>query len=381
LGGLLLADQVVFLKNGRKITGQVTKLANDYQIKSSSGGTVVVSADDVLKVEDVQSPKTEFQQRLEKIDPKDADKLYELARWANGQGQFANAKTALDMALKADPQHENARLLLKVVESKIGPGETPATKTSPAKNGDAAIKAEMLLSADDIARIRLQELREGDQAPIELKNKVLDRFIKANQGALFTEPGEEQAFRRKRAVDQALYILKYTDRDRDKELREDILVKGDPRVMREFRTRVWPILQANCATGSCHGAVTGAGNLRLFCTTTGEPDVIYTNFYILHARGMLNRGDPENSLLLQYGLPKPIAAYKHPKDVELTFRSRDDRQFKLIQEWITSLRAPLLGIEGPGHGYGVSYTVPGEKIAAPEPPGKPASAPAGVWQP
>ena len=56
-------QKVVVLKNGRRFTGQVTKIKDGYEIKTSMG-TVIIGADQVLRIEDAVSPKDEFKRRL-----------------------------------------------------------------------------------------------------------------------------------------------------------------------------------------------------------------------------------------------------------------------------------------------------------------------------
>ena len=98
--------------------------------------------------------------------------------------------------------------------------------------------------------------------------------------------------------------------------------------MTEFKTVVWPILAESCATSQCHGGANAGGRLRLFNAQLDDPRILYTNFYILHALSenglkMLDRANKEDSLLLQYGLPRDIAKAPHPEKmrIEPVFRT------------------------------------------------------------
>jgi hypothetical protein len=118
----------------------------------------------------------------------------------------------------------------------------------------------------------------------------------------------------------------------------------------------------------------------------------YTNFYILQkytktfqstdsavfGRGdlrVIDRQHPEQSLLLQYGLPGSQAEYPHP-DVpgyKPVFHGKADPRFQLIQNWIGKALQPV------EPDYGIDFPVPGSGSGAATTQAatsKPASAPA-----
>ena len=376
-------QKVVVLKNGRRFTGQVTKIKDGYEIKTSMG-TVIIGADQVLRIEDAVSPKDEFKRRLARIDPTDIEAMYRLAAWARDNDLLIEARDLLKKILARNPDHENATLLLRLVEISLA-GKRPVrpATTRPRvgpRTSRPTIDRSKLLSQEDIYRIRLLELRETDRVSIEFRNKVLERFIESMKGVdIFARRSGERRFRRWPRVRQVMYILEQTDRS-DTAIRDDILIKTDPEVMRFFRSRVWPIIQASCARPSCHGGPKGAGKFKLFDLPMTDDRVAYTNFYILHAwsRGgtrMIDRDEPSRSRLLQAGLPQSIAkpGLGHPKPLNPpVFASPRDRNYRLIERWIGSLRSPLLS-----PGYRVNYTIPnlGKKPTATAPAAEPAPFP------
>jgi hypothetical protein len=141
-------------------------------------------------------------------------------------------------------------------------------------------------------------------------------------------------------------------------MRDDVLVKSDPAAVREFKTKIWPVLAGSCASSACHGGAKGQGSFKLFNVALNDDKVMYTNFYILSAwsKGglkMVDREYPENSLLLQYGLPANLARFVHPGKNEAVFRRKDEANYRIIENWITkSLAHPLLD------GYRIDYKLP-----------------------
>jgi len=356
-------QKVVVLKNGRRLTGEVTKTKAGYEIKTGTY-TAILPTDQVLRVAEAVTPKQEFQQRKAKIAAGDVEAMYELASWARDSKMLIESRDLLKQVLKLKPGHENAALLLRLVEIALAKRPGPAPRPVPTTQGTTTqpgVDASRLLKMADVYRIRLVELKRNDRVAIEFRNKVLDRFIDANKGRdMFSNRQGERRFRMYTPVRQVMYMLDHTDRA-DASIRDDILIKSDPAVIKTFRSRVWPIVQRGCASASCHGGAKGAGKFRLFDMPMTDDRVAYTNFYILHAwrldrRRMIYRDDPPASVLLQAGLPKKIAkpSLSHPTVLNPpVFTSERGRNYRQVEQWIRSLTTPLLP-----PGYRVIYQVP-----------------------
>lgn len=360
-------QQVVVLKNGRRIQGEVTKTKDGYQVKTP-GGTAVFAADQVASVEDVVTPQDELKGRLAKIDAKDPEALYQLARWAQGKGMLKESRDLLKKVLAIKSDHRQARRRLELVEEMLAAATRPeivATRIVTTRRiKPPLIGKGRLLTQEDIYRIRLMELQEDDVVNIKFRKKVLDRFVEMMRGTdIFRQPDGERRFRGAKPVAQARYILANTDPD-SYPIRDDILIQSDPKVMRQFKTRIWPIVAASCASPSCHGGAKGAGGFKLFNVPLTDDRVVYTNFYILHtwsrsrgARKVIVRGDREHrerSLLLQYGLPHKLAKLRHPARIDSAFRSNRGQKYRLVDRWIYDLHHPFLS-----PGYRIDYQVPG----------------------
>ena len=363
-------QRVLVLKGGRgRIQGEITKTKDGYEVKLGPGSVVIIAADQVLRVEAVGAPVNRLKEQLSRINRKDPEALYKVAKWAADNDLLTEARDLLTEVLALNPNHRQAQLRLKIVNARLNSAATtrrPPPSTKGSENGGEKIKIDPknLLTREDIYRIRLMELQSGDaEIAIEFRNKVLDRFIEANKGiGVFADRGGERKFRAAAKVKQVRYILQNTDRN-DHAIRDDIIIKRDPSVLHEFRIKVWPIVAANCATLSCHGGVKGAGKLKLFNAPTKDDSIVYTNFYILHAwsrggRKLINRERAEMSLLLQYGLPDKLARMPHPKrpgGAKPAFLTNRSRNYKLVERWIANLSYPFVS-----PGYRIRYTaVPG----------------------
>lgn len=354
-------EKILVLKDGRRIQGEVTKTPDGYAVKTV-GGTAVFAADQVARIEEVVTPADELKKRLDEIDTNDPDALYDVAKWATDKNLLAEARNLLKQVLSIKPDHSQARLRLKIVEARLA--RQPATvgpklpTTRPPIVKLPVMDKSDLLTNEDIYRIRLKELQEDDRVAIEFRNKVLSRFVEAMRGlGIFATPEGERQFHKAPRLKQVWYMLDNTD-ESDRAIRDDILVKTDPRVMREFRTRIWPIVVANCASPSCHGGAKGAGGFKIYNVPQTDDRISYTNFYILQAwsRGghrLIDRENSKKSLLLQHGLPQKLASHPHPKRIDVAYRSQKDRNYKLVEDWIKDLRYPLLP-----PGYRIQYKLP-----------------------
>lgn len=367
------ADQIMYFKDASRpaIKGQITKTADGYEIRHGSGSAaIIIPESEVDRVEELKTPQDEYRDRLAKINPTDPQALYKLADWAIENNLKAEAKELLEKACKIDPSYENARLKLRQLEMSMRMSSAPSDSSTarpaePVAGGAAlpsGISPEMLVSKDDIYRIRLGEIQAGENVAVTFRNKVLDQFIKSMEGqGDFAQPGFVSKFRTMAPAEQASYILDKVDPASP--MLQDMIIKSDPKVFITFRTKVWPILQGQggCASARCHGSVNGAGGMRLFPGSTND-NVVYTNFLTLRAHELINRGSPDSSPLLDYGLPRGLAQQKHKVEINPIYPNREAANYQAVLAWIKSLKRM--------DKYTVEYKVPGVGESGP------ASAPA-----
>ena len=151
----------------------------------------------------------------------------------------------------------------------------------------------------------------------------------------------------KKTPPQKLHIMaKY----RGPDYADRVEIRNDPEIFVEFRRHVLPTLLRTCATSGCHSPTNEeAFGFRLFKDPKKTDATVYANFIIVNdlERGrqrMIDRGQPEDSLLLTYMLPKKDVKveFRHPGDVDYkpVFQSRKAPRLKRIQRWIASLKHP-----------------------------------------
>jgi len=339
-------EQTLILTNRREITGTVTKTPNGYVVQTDRGEMRFLDSQ-VIAVIEPMPPQEEYQVRKGLTDAGSAEDHYRLGEWAFRRGLLEIARDEFDAALALEPGLTKAIAMRANVEMAMQQSES-ATRPAAAASG-SAIPTDWLVSAEDISRIRLEELREGDfRAQITFRNNVLDRFLRFQRSrGKITGRAFEQRFRLSRPLEQTLYMRPRLERRADA-LKEDILVENDPAFMVEFRRFVWPIIRQNCATPQCHGGDQAGGGLRLLVPARPSVPADYTNFLILDGfvienlgARLIDRGQVENSLLLQYGLDDRFARFRHRRALLRPFYGTPDSPAYLrVRQWIQSLRGP-----------------------------------------
>ncbi len=379
----LAEQQTVVLKSGQTITGDVSRVEGGYQVKTKFG-LVTYPADQVTSIGAPKDIQKEYTDQLSKIDKSDAGAHVGLARWAAENGALDIAQSELETALKLKPDNERASLLLRSVKLRISEqqanaaaAKTPtATNAAPSPSATTTNKGDYV-SDEDIYRIRLYELKKDDNVSIELRNDVLTKFLKKMKGTKqFEDPNAESQFRALPNIQKVQYMNR--ELDLDDPLRADILIKSDPKAIKEFRTNVWPTIAQSCGQTKCHGAPGGKGEFKLFNVPGQNDKVDYTNFLILslwekHGTHLIDRGNTKDSLVLQHGLPPEAAKYGHPKPITTLFANDKAAQYVRIADWLRSLN----GATSPD--YHTSYQPPvGRKLGSSlqELLGTPSTAPA-----
>ncbi|MFP4104641.1 MAG: hypothetical protein ACLFVU_01000 [Phycisphaerae bacterium] len=368
---VVAAQQRLKLTNGREIVGEVTETKEGYEVKTKVG-TIVLSKDDVAGVEKIVSPKDEFEERLGKIDKKDARQVYDLARWALNKGLLDEAKQLSRTLEKISPDSLRTQMLARLIKAEqqkkdngeptnggdTGNGSGPAAR-------EGALPKDWVVSQDDIYRIRLEEVDDNERVQVKFRDDVVDRFIKMMDGrGDFEDSRFATTFRGFPRWRQMQYILDHIDRD-NSSIKNDILIQRDPQFMVDFRLRIWPLVKQHCAAADCHGARKARGNLKLF-TSGATPDrLMYTNYALLHGykddkgRLMIDRDNPDRSLLLQFAMPRSQAMYKHPEQTKMRPMVRNEKSatYKRMYKWIDGLKKP------PHPNYRLDYEPPlGMKI-------------------
>jgi hypothetical protein len=364
------ARQVVRLKSGAEIVGEVTKTETGYRVQTRFG-VITYSDEDVASVEDLRSPQEELRQRRAAIDDSDTRARYNLAVWAIDKNLMEEARDELRAICKLAPDFERAALQLRVVEgilrqraeAETQPTTAPETdegngsETRPTTRADANSQ---LISEKEISRVRLAEMGSADSnLRVSIPREAVDRFVAGREGSAGFDG---DAFRRMSPAQQLLAMI--DELGHSSPLLAEVEVASDPQFMQEFQRRIWPLIRGRCASSQCHGAETGKGGLKFWSAGVRNARVDYSNFlaadmFVKDGNWLINRDRPAESLLLQYGLPESQATHKHPGNARLRpmFSSTEDASYKAVLGWIKSLK-------GPRHpDYGIKYRPPfGPKV-------------------
>lgn len=287
------------------------------------------------------------------------------------QGDRAVALEVVRQARQQYPGDARLRVMQGLLEQEITAAQekaNPQNDRAPARmqaGGEGAalppLEGELvLLDEDALTVLKVYELPQDLRAekpvlrvPPKVMREVFTKYAdrdevprgRRDQADFLRRPGYEQV--------ELLFQLKA------KEFYSDIVVGTEPDALRLWRTSV----HRNYVF-RYFSELFGQGSLPLylFRDNASSEAVAYTNFFILHryrhdGRKMIDRDNPEESLLLQWGLPRDTAKFPAP-DVpgwRPFFRSADDPRFQRQVEWVRSLY-PIEPI------YGFNYTPPSFKL-------------------
>jgi len=303
----------------------------------------------------------EYQRRFAKLAPDDAKGHYGLAEWCHQQRRYGLLLWQADYVLKLDPEHVEAKLLRSIAlrqlkeqgrEGLEDPGGAP-----PRPGGKRILPdelRELFVTQQDVRKLRWAEFRDrpaGDRrlppdqregARVKFGKGVLTDFLDAMAGDRdFTGKANRRRFLRLPQMDQ-LQLIRYYKGDA---YADRIEIASNPLVFRKFKD-VLPIVQQGCGANNCHGGNVPAKPFG-FRNSPLLPELsLYTNFLILDRvrlgkADLVNRTKPEDSLLLQYGLPELFAERMHPTEIKPLFlRGPRDRKYQTVLGWIQSLRDP-----------------------------------------
>ncbi len=380
LACLLLAASIVCgetskvkLKSGAVLIGEVTEVDGKYRVVTKYGKPAIISKSDVASIVAVETLAVIYNRKRAAINANNPSDHFKLGKWAYDKQLYKIAQAELNAALKLKPTYARAKLLMRQVKAKLAERPADGSKAKGVPSGHAlpsgkGIMPEWFLTDGEVSRVRLAELKANDRVRIDFRNKLLTRFTSDMDGiGDFADKSFALKFRRYTPARQAMYILANIERD-NQSARDDIVVKGDPKVMHEFRRVIWPkVISLSCASASCHGGATKQnqqGGLRLF-RQKGSERVDYTNFMILNDYSqvgkIIDRDHVGDSLLLQYGLHPSKAKKQHPRNIRPAFTGTNDPRYKLVRKWIESLSGP------PTPKYNVQLRVPWASKPKPRP--------------
>lgn len=390
LGHLVVAEEVqLTLNNGKVIHGELISQTSQTVLLNVVGVETRYKCSTIKQIKKILTPQQEYEAKRAQLKDDDLEGRYKLASWLYYEKKAYNlAEKELVSLKKAFPKDQRIPLLLKIVRNKkafqnndsarapvkpvrpkspikasvtSSPTTTPKSNTAGGYTVALAPEPAELLTEDQINLLKVYEVNLSYRPNIRFKRKDLEDFLKANVGVTDVPQNKAQRdyfLNRMEGYQQLDIIFKAKARRFYGKAR----VLGDPEVFKKFKTIHRTYIQNRCATSDCHGGKEARG-IFLFNRRPGArpDDVVYTNFFILNQYvaskngkqyDMIDRADPQRSLLLQFGMPPEDAVFPHPqvRGMQPAFRrGTEDRQYITILNWIRSLYSPAPD-------YGVTYS-------------------------
>jgi hypothetical protein len=368
------AETELVLRDGRRIVGLMVSLAPDRVILSVSGIATPFERSTIERVRALPSVEERYRELRASIDDEDTQQLLQLAEWLRSRGRLELALWEVDHVLGLEPHNQRAsELKVWIVEQqKVAQARAQARverQAAPVGNDDGF----PLLSPDQINMIRVLEVDLKDPPRMIIPREAVRQFLDTyagrpveGKGAVPSTPEGREMFLRQKPAE----ILAWFFDLRARELYPMVQIMENPLPLRIFRdevNRTW--LTNNCATSKCHGGE-DAGRLWLYNKRSNSDASAYTNFLILDrfktssGLGLIDYAQPARSPLLEMGLPRDQAVFKHPEVDSLergrwrpAFRDRNDEKFRSALDWIRAMYPQRTG-------YPVEYTPPQPRSAA-----------------
>ncbi len=235
------------------------------------------------------------------------------------------------------------------------------------------------LTNEEVQRIRYLELRslrhssnQPDRVTVKIPRRTVDEFLLEMEGHPdFRGEATRREFRKLTPAQKLHYIALY----QGEAFIEKVEILSDPEAFVEFRKNVMPIVLRGCATTGCHSPnYHDDARFGLFRDPKKIASTTYANFIMLNevtvnGEPLINRAQPENSLLLTYMLPdkevRPTMRHPGRSGVRPIYQTRGAPGYRRIEKWIASLRQPAPN-------YGVSFfdegptSLPGEAHDGPD---------------
>lgn len=308
-----------------------------------AGVPALLGADDV---------EDEYKRRVRALADDDLSGHYQLALWCKEQEAYKLLRRQCNHILQRNPKHQQARLLRKLAEQKLD-AEGGDDRDNRGKGANQGALGRILDKAD-IQKLRRTELHldRRERVAVRFKKTVLkDFFDEYRDSAELKEATQDKPFVRLPPPEKAQVILRVAPESYG----QQVEIVSDPQRFVDFERKVLPVVLENCATSACHGTH-GVGRFRLYNDKVMPTRLVYTNYLIMHeftqdGERVIDRHDPERSLILRYGLGSGDPKGGHPVRIAAPFSGTNDRKYRAIRDWIETLSLPAPD-------YGISLEVP-----------------------
>jgi hypothetical protein len=367
-------EALVITRSGQWIRGGLKYQSDEEIILVIAGIDLKIQQREVRRLELLPSVEERYRARRDRIRDDDYERRLDLAEWLR---QYDRLELALEEAggvLDADPDNERARRLFYTIGAQITMQRE--NRRAESEQDDRLTRAELYrllpdnrISEEEANLLRVYEIDLENPPRMVIPRAVRERLIEEYTGhPLIPDTRTARSVFMQQSDATVLGVI---FRLRAREFYDDVRVLEQPRSLEFFRDdvhRKW--LLSSCGTTRCHGGLE-AGRFFLHTRDRGSDRTVYSNFLTLErfrlsdGTPLIDYDAPEDSPLLQLGLPHDLSAHDHP-EVEgwrPTFRDHDDMKFREAVEWIKSMYRPR-----PDHAieYEPPSLLPPETFAPPE---------------
>jgi hypothetical protein len=392
---------VVVMRDGQTREGIIIEDHFDYVLLEIEGIRARLKRAVVHKV--MLSPTVEqlYQQYRAALQPGQHDAHLRLCEWLVAEKRYDLAQTELLLLLQ-QAQMPEAQRLLNLVEAQLAlaqpaaepDGEHQQDEDGHGRNGEGGgdagdgeddragpvravdLTPTQLVSREDVNLMRVYEIDFEHPTHVTISPDTVRTLIEkygTNDLVPASQTGRNAMFRT--AADDPLQIVRLMFQLRARELYPLIQVNSEPYALNLFRRRVHDTWLINtCATNNCHGSPF-AGRFFLHRKNYRDEQVRYTNLLILESLNidpqwpLVNYEKPEDSLIIQYALPREMARKPHPlvKEWKSAIGPTNMRMKQDAIEWIASMMQPRPMVND--RLYGVEYEPPkiGQDVPPPDP--------------
>ena len=386
-GAIALAEGAVYTQDGQLFEGDVTE--RDAQVVINAGGIVTTLDRAEVRTIEYGTPESRLRQRLVDLDSGDTPARLKIGEAALRRGLLEFASEIADEVLDRDPGNTHANELAddiarqrRLDRTKLlsqRPTQTKPTELRQNRRKDPPVNdGRDVLTEEQINRIRQIELQPADEQSrrgpsIRFNDRALQRYVESKTNV------DMRDFARLSDIQKALTMIN----DGDEDLVKDIEVRTDPASILFYKNQVQTAVVQTCATSECHGSP--EAGFKLYPEPRGD-EAAYANFYTLSVgtstiksegmtafgggetiRPLINRINPEQSLLLNFMLPRNLAEFPHPEvdNFKAAFPNAQAEQIQAIFGWIDTGLKDLRDVD-----YG--FEIEG---VTPKPTSQPASQP------
>lgn len=337
---------VIRTDDGNVYRGELVRQTKDILVLNVQGIEATFKQEDIATFELQDTPEELYRKQRATLSDQDLAGRLDLAREMLDLDALRLAKFELADLDRDFPEHPAVLEMIAVVEAKQRLEETHSDAQLTASDGPrrperrGEAEGNLFLARNEIALIKVYEIDLDTKPRLEIPDPTLDSFFQKYGGHRLVPTGRRDRglFKRLEGYEQLDVFFRVQARD----LYDQVEVRQEPGPLSKFRRSVNPNYVARYfAPTFGHGQIPG---LALFNKRPEDEAEAYTNFYRLsqfrvNGTPMIDRANPELSLLLQWGLARESARFPAP-DIEgwrPMFRSTDDSEFQRYADWIDSL--------------------------------------------